>query len=87
TALIINTSRGAIVDEAAMLDALLSGAIAGAAVDVLSSEPELTGNRLVDYARNNLNLLITPHIGGFAPESVEIVCERAAQKIKDFSWM
>ena len=66
----INTSRGEIVDSLALLKALESGKLAGAALDVLDGEFEKGfGDRaekhpLVDYARTHDNLLITPHIGG-----------------------
>lgn len=61
----INTSRGALVDERALLEALQSGHLGGAAVDVLCGEPGIDAdNPLVGYARTHDNLLITPHIGG-----------------------
>ena len=69
--LIINTSRGDIIDEKALLDLLKSGHIAGAALDVVSGET--TGSisqDLIHYASNNQNLIITPHIGGATQESM-----------------
>lgn len=73
-AVLINTSRGGIVDSEALLDALRAGCVSAAAVDVLENEAGFarTGlHPLVDYARENSNLLITPHIGGATFESVE----------------
>lgn len=75
-AVFINTSRGRIVDETALLEALRSGKIAGAAVDVLAAETSnrpgwLAADAMRSYARANSNLLITPHIGGMTHESVE----------------
>ncbi len=71
-AVLINTSRGGIIDEAALLGALQSGRLAGAAIDVLDSELTVTGNHpLIEYARHNSNLLIVPHIGGNTVESFE----------------
>jgi D-3-phosphoglycerate dehydrogenase / 2-oxoglutarate reductase len=68
----INTSRGGIVDENALLDALQSGKIKGAAIDVLQNEHNLNeSNPLIQYARNYNNLIITPHIGGNTFESFE----------------
>jgi D-3-phosphoglycerate dehydrogenase len=73
-AAIVNTSRGAIINEDALLVALESGRLAGAALDVICHE-ELVGtgvtNPLLDYARAHTNLVITPHIGGATYESVE----------------
>ena len=67
----INTSRGELVDEVALLEALQQGHLAGAALDVLGDE-EATGGRhpLVAYARWHPNLIITPHIGGGTVESM-----------------
>lgn len=66
---LINTSRGAIVNETDLLYALENKLIAGAAVDVLDNEYEITNNVLISYAYNHHNLLITPHIGGNTKES------------------
>lgn len=59
TARLINSSRGPIVDEAALVDALISGRIAGAAVDVFETEPLPAGHPFRDLP----NVLATPHIG------------------------
>ena len=70
----VNTARGELVDECALLSALESGRLSGAAVDVLRDEQTrhgASGQPLVDYARRNGNLLITPHIGGCTAESME----------------
>ncbi len=74
-AIFINTSRGEIVDEAAFIKVLQSRRIS-AAVDVLADEISLDNNwlkknKLVQYAKKNDNLIITPHIGGVTYESVE----------------
>lgn len=68
SAVLINTSRGEIVDEDALLDALTNNVIAGAATDVLDGEYhpnfQASAHPLVHYARYQSNLLITPHVGG-----------------------
>jgi len=72
-AMVINTSRGEVLDENALLDSLESGSIAGAALDVIceeNSEGRRTQQRLLNYARAHDNLLITPHIGGATRESM-----------------
>lgn len=68
---LVNTSRGELIDEQAFLEALASGRLRGAAVDVLSHEDPsgMDHHPLVQYARQRDNLLITPHIGGATEES------------------
>lgn len=80
-AILINTSRGAIVDEAALLRALEEGRLSAAGLDVLADEPQIERSPLLAYARTHANLLITPHCGGFSPDAVRVVCRRAAEKI------
>ena len=70
-AILINTARGAVIDEDALLAALQSGRLAGAALDVLAQEPP-HASALVEFARQHPNrLLLTPHIGGATRELVE----------------
>lgn len=68
----INTARGELVDESALLESLARGWLAGAALDVLSDEYSVgMGNHpLIVYAREHNNLIITPHIGGCTVESM-----------------
>jgi phosphoglycerate dehydrogenase-like enzyme len=80
---LINTSRGAIVDEAALVHGLASGRIGGAGLDVLDGEPDTANHPLVLYSQTHDNLLITPHCGGFSPDAVRLVCARAGQKIME----
>lgn len=81
-AVLVNTSRGEIVDEAALLDGLLSGRIGAAGLDVLTGEPHIHEHPLVMYARSHHNLVITPHIGGFSPDAVRTVLEYSCGRIR-----
>lgn len=70
SAVLINTSRGGIVDDEALLWALDSGQIAGAALDVLDGEPNIEMEHpVLEYSRAHPNLLVVPHIGGNTEES------------------
>jgi len=83
----INTARGELVDDAALLDALSAGRLRGAAVDVLGDERSdgMGHHRLVAYARERDNLIITPHIGGCTVESVEKTELFLAEKLRGLS--
>lgn len=83
--LLINTSRGAIVDSNALLENLQKGRLAGAALDVIEGEidvTELMKNQLFSHAREHSNLIITPHIGGATFESMEATEVFMANKLK-----
>lgn len=82
-AILINTSRGEIVDEAALLSSLENGRLAAAGLDVLSGEPEVAEHPLLRYAREHDNLVITPHIGGFSPDALRFVLTFSCQRILD----
>lgn len=81
---LINTSRGEIVDVKALVKALERGDIAAVGFDVLTGEPEIEKNLLWQYSKTHDNVLITPHIGGFCPESVDKVVEFSAKRILDY---
>lgn len=75
-AVFMNTARGEIVDESALLAALHDGKLSGAAIDVMTDETSINPGWLMNsalraYARDHDNLLIMPHIGGVTIESVE----------------
>ena len=80
-AILINTSRGAVVDEKALLNGLETGRLLAAGLDVLTDEPDTEKSPLFQYAQTHDNLIITPHCGGFSHDAVRIVCRRAAEKI------
>jgi len=82
-ALLINTARGGIVNEAALADALQSGEIAGAAIDVLSEEPPLHGNPLLDTAIPNL--IVTPHIAWAGVAARQTLVNELAANIR--AWL
>jgi D-3-phosphoglycerate dehydrogenase len=77
----INTSRGGVVDETALVRALAAGAIAGAALDVRGSEPPAKG-----ALETMDNVILTPHIGAFTAEAqrrtLEAVCEDIARLLQ-----
>ena len=87
TAILLNTSRGRIVDEAALLGALRSRRIAGAGLDVIDGEwldeASLHDHPLVAYSRAHDNLLIAPHIGGATIESIYGARVFMARKLAD----
>lgn len=69
----VNTARGELIDESALLNSLESSRLSGAALDVLSGESAsgMKNHPLVEYSRSHRNLIITPHIGGCTFESME----------------
>ena len=82
-ALLVNTARGGIVDEAALAEALRSGHLGGAAMDVFASEPLGAGSPLADAP----HCILTAHIGGVTRESnvrvSSVVAEKVAQAMRE----
>lgn len=74
---LINTCRGAVVDQNALLNALDEETIRGAAMDVIEREPPSKGHRVLTHPR----LLLTPHIGAFTDTAWEKASLEAAQKV------
>ena len=84
-AVLVNTSRGAVLDEIALLEALQNGRLAGAALDVVTNEIAARpkdSHALVEYARTHGNLIITPHLSGATHESMARTEEFMAEKLK-----
>jgi phosphoglycerate dehydrogenase-like enzyme len=79
-AYLVNTSRGPIVDEAALVDALRAGTIAGAALDVYDAEPLPADHPL----RSAPNTLLTPHIGYVTTGSYALFYRDAVEDIAAF---
>jgi glycerate dehydrogenase len=82
-ALLINVARGGLVDEDALLRALLEGWIAGAAVDVLSQEPPRAGNILLTLTLPNL--LVTPHIAWASREAMQMLADQLIDNVEAFT--
>ena len=78
TAFLLNVARGAVVDEVALAAALHAGTIAGAGIDVYTSEPP-TGNPLLEAP----NTVLTPHLGASTAEAQVLVAEEASQQVLD----
>lgn len=80
SARVLNVSRGGIIDESALAEALRKSVIAGAGIDVFSVEPPAADNPLL----NAPNVVLTPHLGASTLEAQETVAVEAAQLIIDF---
>ena len=81
-AILINTARGGIVDEHALVDALRAGKLGGAGVDVLTEEPPAHGNPLLQAGIPNL--IVTPHIAWASQESRQRVVNIVGENIGAF---
>ena len=88
TAVLVNVGRGPVVDEAALIEALATGTISGACLDVFEEEPLAADSRLWDMA----NVILTPHVAGFRTafqsRAVALFCEnlrryRASEALRD----
>ena len=79
TALLINTARGGLVDEAALVEALDKGTIAGAGFDVLTTEPPREGNPLLDVRRPNF--ILTPHVAWASDGAMQFLADQMIDNV------
>ena len=82
SAILVNTARGNLVDEAALVDALKSNRIAGAGFDVLSVEPPREGNPLIDL--DLPNFILTPHVAWASREAMQTLADQLVGNIEAF---
>ncbi len=83
-AVLVNSSRGEVVDETSLLRALENSDLQASGLDVLTGEPEIDRHPLVRYARTHSNLILTPHIGGYSPDALKTVLTFSCKRINDF---
>jgi len=78
--LIVNTSRGAVIDERALINALRSGKVLGAALDVFEKEPLPADSPLLEMQ----NVILTPHIGWYSEEAMAEQKRETVLNVKAF---
>jgi D-3-phosphoglycerate dehydrogenase / 2-oxoglutarate reductase len=83
--LFLNLCRGFVVDHEALRDHLLSGHIAGAAVDVFAEEPKNAGDAFVSSLQRIPNVILTPHIGGSTEEAQQDIGRFVAGKLREYA--
>ena len=84
TAYLINTSRGHLVDEEALFNALKAGRIAGAALDVYKDEPRNEGDTFTSKLRDLKNVVLSPHLGASTKEAQLKTSKEIAQVVTDY---
>jgi glycerate dehydrogenase len=84
TALLVNTARGALIDETALIQALRENRLAAAALDVISHEPPPGDHPIIQAAKELDNLLVTPHTAWSAREARERLLQEVANNISAF---
>jgi glycerate dehydrogenase len=82
TALLINTARGGLVDDRALIQALQERLISGAAVDVLREEPPVHGSQLLEL--DLPNFIVTPHVAWASNEAVQALADQVIDNIESF---
>ncbi|MEK7576458.1 MAG: hydroxyacid dehydrogenase [Patescibacteria group bacterium] len=84
SAILVNTARGAIINTKALLQALVQNKINSAALDVYNEEPLSKNSSLIQYAKNNTNLILTPHIAASTKEAIERASLYTANTVTKF---
>jgi glycerate dehydrogenase len=82
TAILINTSRGGLVDEQALVEALTQGLIGGAGFDVLTKEPPKDGNPLLDLRLHNF--ILTPHVAWASEGAMQFLADQLIDNVEAF---
>lgn len=80
--LLINTARGALINDTALIAALCQGRIAGAAIDVLREEPPTHGSPMLDL--NLPNFIVTPHVAWASNEAVQALADQVIDNLEAF---
>jgi len=83
-AVFLNLSRGFVVDYASLRDAIVSGHVSGAAVDVVPVEPKRKGEPFESELRGLPNVILTPHTGGSTEEAQEAIGQFVSNKVRDY---
>jgi D-3-phosphoglycerate dehydrogenase len=82
---LINASRGSVVDIDALVDALKSKRVSGAALDVFPLEPKTAGDEFISPLRGFDNVILTPHVGGSTAEAQQNIGTEVAEKLLKYS--
>lgn len=82
TAILINTARGALVDELALVEALKAGTIGGAGIDVLRVEPPIHSNVMLDEKLPNL--ILTPHVAWASSQAMQTLADQVIDNLESF---
>lgn len=83
SAILINTARGALVDEAALATAIEEGWIAGAGIDVLAEEPPRRGSPLLDKL-DRPNLIVTPHVAWASRQAMQTLADQVIDNLEGY---
>lgn len=83
-AILLNLSRGFVVDPAAVREAIESGQLSGAAIDVFPTEPKRRGDAFESELRGLPNVILTPHIGGSTEEAQRDIGQFVATKLREY---